>query len=88
MNDIKSKLDDLTDIELKSICKHMNVAIGSRKSMIINLLKPLVSFKIYNADTVNAISDKINKLMKKCWPHTNIQFLMNLRLNVFTIQEQ
>lgn len=88
MNDIKSKLDDLTDIELKSICKYMNVAIGSRKSMIINLLKPLVSFKIYNADTVNSISDKINKLMKKCWPHTNIQFLMNLRYTWYVIFDE
>ena len=88
MNDIKSKLDDLTDTELKRICKHMNVAIGSRKSMIINLLKPLVSFKIYNADTVNTISDKINKLMQKCWPHTNIQFLMNLRYTWYVIFDE
>ena len=88
MNDIKSKLDNLTNIELKHICKYMNVDIGSRKTMIINLLKPLVSFKMYDADTVKTISDKLDKLMQKCWPHTNIQFLMNLRYKWYVIFDE
>ena len=86
MNDIKSKLENLTINELKEVCKELNISISdSSQNMIIKLLKPLLSVQIYTGENVKDISDKLEILMKKCWETTNIIYLLSLRYTWYVI---